>query len=91
MLLEAADLETVCNAALDVGILEERDGRLELHPLARSFLVDRAGYVVDDSSVAAAAACYLYYTSKRDWDAAFEILSHLWAARGSQDTNRGRA
>ncbi len=40
MLLEDAD--AVCEAALQVGILEERDGRLELHPLARSFLVDRA-------------------------------------------------
>src|SRR3990170_157571 len=30
--------ETVCAAALDVGILEERGAHLELHPLARSFL-----------------------------------------------------
>ena len=74
-LLQAADVETVCNAALDVGILEERDGRLELHPLARSFLVDRAGHVVDDSSGSAAATCYRYYTTRRDWDAAFEILA----------------
>ena len=30
--------DTVCVAALDVGILEERGAHLELHPLARSFL-----------------------------------------------------
>ena len=73
-LLPVDDVETVCNAALEVGILEERDGRLELHPLARSFLVDRAGQAVDDSSTSSAATCYGYYTTRRDWDAAFEIL-----------------
>ncbi len=74
-LLPADGVETVCNAALEVGILEERDARLELHPLARSFLVDRAGQVSDDSDVSPAATCYAYYTAKRDWDAAFEVLA----------------
>ena len=68
----AENAETVSNAALEVGILEERDARLELHPLARSFLVERAGHVVDDSSP---ATCYLHYTARRDWDPAFEILA----------------
>ncbi len=34
--------EAVCAAALDVGLLAERDGRLDLHPLARVFLEERS-------------------------------------------------
>ena len=77
MLLEDAD--AVCEAALQVGILEERDGRLELHPLARSFLVDRATSA--GSAAEAADTCYRHYSSRRDWDAAFEVV----AVRGSVD------
>jgi LuxR family transcriptional regulator, maltose regulon positive regulatory protein len=64
--------ESICTAALDVGVLVERDGRLELHPLARSFL--------DERNVAAPArdtidTCLAYYKARRDWDAAFEVAS----------------
>jgi DNA-binding NarL/FixJ family response regulator/tetratricopeptide (TPR) repeat protein len=79
MLLD--DAEAVCEAALQVGIMEERDGRLELHPLARSFLVDRASLIGGNSAAEAAVSCYEHYTAKRDWDAAFEII----ATRGSVD------
>jgi ATP/maltotriose-dependent transcriptional regulator MalT len=34
--------ESVCAASLDVGLLVERDGRLDLHPLARVFLDERS-------------------------------------------------
>ena len=68
------DAEQVCEAALQVGILEERDGRLELHPLARSFLVDRVARFTSDLAAVAAATCYQHYTSRRDWDAAFEVV-----------------
>ena len=37
-LLEPSPAESVCAAALDVGLLVEREGRLDLHPLARAFL-----------------------------------------------------
>jgi DNA-binding NarL/FixJ family response regulator len=73
LLLEDAD--AVCEAALQVGILEERDGRLELHPLARSFLIDRVVQVTADITEAAAATCYEHYTSRREWDAAYEIVA----------------
>ena len=66
--------EQVCEAALQVGILEERDGRLELHPLARSFLVERVKQV-NPSGLEAAMTCYRQYTSRRDWDAAFEVAA----------------
>jgi len=66
--------ETVFNVALSAGILEERDTRLELHPLARSFLVDRVGQVVGDEASGPAVTCYRHYFDRRDWDAAFEII-----------------
>ncbi len=73
-LLDPAYAETVCGAALEVGILDDRGVRLELHPLARAFLLDRAGHVEEELVASAATICYAYFTSKRDWDAAFEIL-----------------
>jgi DNA-binding NarL/FixJ family response regulator len=66
--------DAVCGAALDVGILEERGPRLELHPLARSFLEEQSGPVPAASTATPAATCYTYYTTHRDWDAAFEII-----------------
>ena len=35
------DVERICASALDVGILVERETRLEIHPLARAFLESR--------------------------------------------------
>jgi ATP/maltotriose-dependent transcriptional regulator MalT len=70
--------QRTCPAALDVGILVERGQLLELHPLARAFLEDRA----DRVSVASASAletCLAHYRRGRDWDAAFELMSkHGW-------------
>ena len=40
-LLGAEDVEPVCEAALDVGILVERGAQLHMHPLARAYLEDR--------------------------------------------------
>ena len=42
-LLGADAAELVCAAALDVGLLVERETRLDLHPLARAFLEERSG------------------------------------------------
>jgi ATP/maltotriose-dependent transcriptional regulator MalT len=72
LLLEDAD--AVCDAALQVGILEERDGRLELHPLARLFLADRPTSTAPPATEAA-QICYRHYSTRRDWDAAFEIVA----------------
>ena len=71
--VEAA--EHVCSAALDVGILVERGVRLELHPLARSFLADWGGQLGLEPAAGAAETCLEHYRSRRDWDAAFEILA----------------
>jgi DNA-binding NarL/FixJ family response regulator len=66
--------EEVCTAALEVGIIVERGVRLDLHPLARAFLIERRGELGLGPPDAAAASCLDYYRSRRDWDAAFEVL-----------------
>ncbi len=75
MLLGAEGAEIVCGSALEVGILVERAGLLELHPLARSFLEARCaqlGFVPDPDSVSKSVE---HYIARRDWDAAFDVIS----------------
>ena len=73
-LLGDESARVVCSAALDVGILEERDERLELHPLARSFLEEWAAHRPGESgrTTSAAETCLRRFKARRDWDAAFE-------------------
>ncbi|MBA2642846.1 MAG: hypothetical protein H0U82_07970, partial [Actinobacteria bacterium] len=66
--------DSVCAAALDVGILDERGAQLELHPLARSFLDERPERRAEAEAVAAARALE-HYKARRDWDAAFDLIS----------------
>jgi len=66
--------EEVCTAALEVGIIVERGLRLDLHPLARAFLIERSGELGLGPPEDANALCLDYYRSRRDWDAAFEVL-----------------
>jgi len=68
-------VDRVTSAAIDVGILVERGSQLELHPLARSFLEGRCaqlGFVPEPGSV---ARCLEYYRARREWDAAFDVVS----------------
>jgi ATP/maltotriose-dependent transcriptional regulator MalT len=67
--------ETVTAAALDVGLLVERDGRLDLHPLARSFLEERSGQLGLRPSGDAAEICLGIYRERREWDAAFDLIT----------------
>ena len=46
--LLGAHSNAVVASALDVGILVERDARLDLHPLARAFLKERVGRLVSN-------------------------------------------
>jgi LuxR family maltose regulon positive regulatory protein len=69
-LLGVERAEFVCDTATDIGLLVERDARLELHPLARSFLEERP--VV--ASRPAIATCLAHYRAARDWDAAFDLV-----------------
>jgi len=64
----------VCAEALGVGVLEEREGKLEFHPLAAAFLEEharreRAGDIADIVS-----GCLAAYRDRSEWDAAFELV-----------------
>jgi DNA-binding CsgD family transcriptional regulator len=64
--------EAVFQEALAKGVLDDRHDRLELHPLARGFLESRLPPVSGQDE---ALGCALQaYRSKRDWDAAFDVL-----------------
>jgi ATP/maltotriose-dependent transcriptional regulator MalT len=73
-LLGEDHVDSVCAAALDVGILEERGPQLELHPLARSFLDGRSGHPLAEPE-AKVGICLRRYRARRDWDAAFDLVS----------------
>ena len=67
----------VCAEALGVGVLEERAGKLELHPLAAAFLEkqSRRGRItnIQDTVV----RCLAAYRARREWDAAFELVDRF--------------
>jgi DNA-binding CsgD family transcriptional regulator len=62
----------VCDEAVGLGILEEREGRLELHPLVRSFFEARnARWSIDTSGA------FRYYRTRGELDAAFDLAETL--------------
>jgi DNA-binding NarL/FixJ family response regulator len=74
-LLGAEHAEVVCMSALDAGVLVERGGQLELHPLARSFLEERGEQSGDERRTEIALCCLTHYRKRRDWEAAFELIA----------------
>jgi len=87
-LLGADAAETVCAAALDVGLLVERAQQLDLHPLARAFLEERSTQLGLTPDEGAAAACLDMYRSRREWDAAFELIVKTRAGHELEDLMR---
>jgi len=73
-LLGADAAELVTAAALDVGLLAERETRLDLHPLARAFLEERSGQLGLRPSDSALQICLEIYRERRDWDAGFDLV-----------------
>jgi ATP/maltotriose-dependent transcriptional regulator MalT len=74
-LLGSRDADAVCTAALDVGMLVERGTGLDLHPLARSFLDERARQAAVTPSTGIVRKCLQRYITSRDWDAAFDLIA----------------
>ena len=74
-LLGADTADVVSAAALDVGLLAERETRLDLHPLARAFLEERSRQLGLRPSDTALDICLGIYRERRDWDAAFDLIS----------------
>jgi len=75
LLLGAEAADVVCAAALDVGILVEREARLDLHPLARSFLEELGGHPGSSSDRDGVMKCLGHYKARRNWDAAFDLIA----------------
>jgi DNA-binding CsgD family transcriptional regulator len=84
--VEAADL--VCSAALDVGLLVEREQRLDLHPLARVFLEERSAQLGLAPAETAGDVCLEVYRRRREWDAAFELITRTGATAELDDLMR---
>jgi DNA-binding CsgD family transcriptional regulator/tetratricopeptide (TPR) repeat protein len=69
--------ERVVGEALDLGLLDERDGRLEIHPLFEAFLRRRARAETREEAAEAFPAAAAYYTSANEPDAAFDLAHDL--------------
>ena len=87
-LLGTDSAELVCSAALDVGLLVERGQQLDLHPLARSFLEERSAQLGLLAADGAASTCLDTYRSRREWDAAFELIVRTDAMAELEDLMR---
>ena len=57
-----------------IGVIVERGERLELHPLARTFIEAKAIEECPAEHEAAVAQCLEVYRARRDWDAAFDLV-----------------
>ena len=66
--------EATLTAALDVGLLVEREARLDLHPLAQVFLEERTAQVGLVPAEDAARLCLVSYTRRHEWDVAFDVI-----------------
>ena len=73
-LLGAEEVEPVCDAALDVGILVERGAQLHMHPLARAYLQDRIDRLGGEPDERALDICIRHFGERRNWDAAFDLI-----------------
>jgi ATP/maltotriose-dependent transcriptional regulator MalT len=69
--------EAVSAEALALGILDERDGRLELHPLAATFLEARARRDAGTELDLVAPVALAAYRRRREWDAAFDVVDRF--------------
>lgn len=75
-LLGAKEANSVCAAAVEVGLLVERETRLDIHPLARAFLEQKSGQLGLLPAGGAAETCLRLYRERGEWDAAFDLISH---------------
>jgi DNA-binding NarL/FixJ family response regulator len=83
-LFGAEPADHVVGEALALGILDERDGRLELHPLVETFLESRAMTETRVRASEAYSTAWAYYTARNHPDAAFD-LAHRRGAPSDVD------
>jgi DNA-binding NarL/FixJ family response regulator len=63
-----------CDEALALGLMDERDGRLELHPLAEAFFGSRGMKEATRDLRGASADALGLYRERHEWDPAFELV-----------------
>ncbi len=73
-LLGTERAERVCAEAFTLGVLEERGGRLELHPLAAAYLERRARVEAGEELSTTVERALAVYRLRHEWDAAFDIV-----------------
>ncbi|MCY7302629.1 MAG: hypothetical protein LH654_06255, partial [Thermoleophilia bacterium] len=73
-LLGAERAARVCGEALTLGVLEERGGKLEFHPLAAAFLEERARREMTRDVRDAFSDCLVVYRQRKEWDAVYELV-----------------
>ncbi len=76
-LLGAERALAVCSEALTLGVLDEREGRLELHPLAATFLEARARRDAGSELEQVAPTALAAYRRRHEWDAAFDVVDRF--------------
>jgi DNA-binding NarL/FixJ family response regulator len=76
-LLGGERADAVCIEALRLGVIDERGGRLELHPLAGAFLEQRARRDAGDELEDAARSALVIYRRRHEWDAAFDVIDRF--------------
>ena len=70
----AEQAERICDDALGLGLIDARDGRLELHPLAAAFFGSRGRTDATRDVRGAAASALDVYRERHQWDPAFELI-----------------
>ena len=66
--------EQVLAESLMVGLVAARGSRIEMHPLAQTFLGEKDLYYTASEKQHALATCLAIYRERRGWDAAFELV-----------------
>jgi LuxR family transcriptional regulator, maltose regulon positive regulatory protein len=83
-LLGSEHADEAITKALALGILDERDGRLEFHPLAGTFFERRGLAGPGEQAAEVFTAAWGYYTDRNEPDAAFD-LAHEHGLLGNVD------
>src|SRR4051794_24780913 len=74
----------VCGDAIGVGVMTEREGKLEFHPLAAAFLEQQARRETTGDLADALDRALALYRERHEWDAAFEIVDRRGFAHVEQ-------
>jgi LuxR family maltose regulon positive regulatory protein len=71
------DAEVVLARGQELGFLDSRKGRVDLHPLLKSFLASKFRLCADDPRGAKIGDLVRLLGERREWDSAFELASLL--------------